>query len=795
MIKPVRLLLAFFFAVSLLAPMAHREANAQDQDQTQAKLATSINSNLVNAQRYLMLENTADAQSAVSAAQSDARLLSPLMTVDATAAADLNSALGDAAKSASSGDQVALAVARGKAWTSILRGAMAQAIDVARRGDADAASAWLLVREFRPTTKFSRPGADATLAVKGLRDGSVTPEEAAVAISADLLDTYQGLLDAALTSAATAVKDGFPISQGQAVGEAYGYWQMLAPAFESQRDAAARANVDATFNSLVASVLSGDATAFLQHENDAATMVESFRATPMSAEEQANRAHQLLLYLSLVSVEYGRGVKGTEVIVDIEIVEAQAFIDAARSAFADLRPALNEIDQATADQVAITLSTLNDQIQAAGKRESVAPSDTIKGATNQAESLLKSIYPDGWESAGGAADFEVISSILDQMETAVAAGQYKLAESSRLQAYAIYESGPEKHLLGFAPGVARAAEELFWQGNSSSNGLAYAIQDEASPQEIREIRAALDESLAEGQRRLGAGRPGDGAIVFNAATIVFREGLEGVLILASLLASMIGANARFKKPLSIGAIGALVATAVLFVLARTVLESLSRYGEKLEAIVSLVAIAILLLVMNWFFHKVYWTKWIAHHHTKRRMLIGGAAGQMLGLVVLGFTSVFREGAETVLFLQALVLDAGTMVVIEGVALGLIATAIVGALVFGLQARLPHKKMLTVTGVMIALVLVMMVGNTVHVMQVVGWMPITPLGDVIFPYWAGVWLGAFATWEGIVLQAVSIIFVIGSYFVAEWQHERTLQRRVAVAESQAAAVGPALERGA
>jgi high-affinity iron transporter len=792
-IKPVRFLLALLFAVSLIAPLVHQGASAQDQ--SQAKLATSVNSNLVDAQRDLMLKKTADAQSAVSAAWNDAQQLASLFIVDAAATTDLNTALDDAATAVTNNDEVAFAVARGKAWTAILRGAMAEAIAAAKQGNADAASAWLLVREFRPTTKFSRPGADATLAVKGLRDGSTTPDDAAAAISADLLDTYQGLLDASLTSAATAVKDGFPISQGQSVGEAFGYWQMLAPEFESQRDATSRADVDTTFESLVSSVLSGDTDAFLQHENDAAAMVESFRATPMSAEEQANRAHQLLLYLSLVSVEYGRGVKGEQVVVDIEIVEAQAFIDAARAAFADLRPALNAIDQSTADQVATALSTLNDQIQAAGKKESVVTAGTIKDGTGRVESMLKSIYPADWKSAGGDADFEVISSILDQMETAVAAGQYKLAESSRLQAYAIYESGPEKHLLGFAPNVARQAEELFWQGNGSVNGLAYAIQDEASPKEISEIRAALDQALADGQRRLGAGRPGDGAIVFNAATIVFREGLEAVLILASLLASMIGANARFKKPLSIGAIGALVATAVLFVLARTVLLSLNKYGEKLEAIVSLVAIGILLLVMNWFFHKVYWTKWIAHHHTRRRMLIGGAAGQMLGLVILGFTSVFREGAETVLFLQALVLDAGTLVVIEGVALGLVATAVVGALVFGLQARLPHKKMLTVTGVMIALVLVMMVGNTVHVMQVVGWMPINPIGNVIFPYWAGVWLGAFATWQGVVLQAVSVVFVIGSYFVAEWQHERTLQRRVAAAESEAALVGSVVEQGA
>ncbi len=77
--------------------------------------------------------------------------------------------------------------------------------------------------------------------------------------------------------------------------------------------------------------------------------------------------------------------------------------------------------------------------------------------------------------------------------------------------------------------------------------------------------------LADGQVRLGAGRPGDGAIVFNAATIVFREGLEAVLILASLMASMKGANAKFKRPMAVGAIGAFVATGVLFVLARSAL--------------------------------------------------------------------------------------------------------------------------------------------------------------------------------------------------------------------------------
>ena len=70
---------------------------------------------------------------------------------------------------------------------------------------------------------------------------------------------------------------------------------------------------------------------------------------------------------------------------------------------------------------------------------------------------------------------------------------------------------------------------------------------------------------------------------------------------------MVGANRPLRRPVLRGALLALPATAVLFVVAELLLDSLSRYGEKLEAVVGLVAIAVLLLVLNWFFHRVYWT--------------------------------------------------------------------------------------------------------------------------------------------------------------------------------------------
>ena len=54
---------------------------------------------------------------------------------------------------------------------------------------------------------------------------------------------------------------------------------------------------------------------------------------------------------------------------------------------------------------------------------------------------------------------------------------------------------------------------------------------------------------------------------------------------------------------------------------------------------------------------------------------------VLGLVALGFSSVYREGFEVVLFLQNLELQAGTATVLEGVGIGLAATVAVGAITF------------------------------------------------------------------------------------------------------------------
>jgi high-affinity iron transporter len=102
--------------------------------------------------------------------------------------------------------------------------------------------------------------------------------------------------------------------------------------------------------------------------------------------------------------------------------------------------------------------------------------------------------------------------------------------------------------------------------------------------------------------------------------------------------------------------------------------------------------------------------------------------------------------------------------------------VVGAATFALERRLPYKKMLIFTGLLISLVLVVLVGNTARTMQGVGWLPIHPI-DVELPLWMGTWLGVYPTVETLVAQLLALVFVIGSYFGAEWMRKRDLRRAI------------------
>jgi high-affinity iron transporter len=744
------------------------------------RAAEALRAGLFDAQSELIISGPREASDAVAGARGHygGALRAGIARADAGADADARRALAAAARAARDGDATRLAAARGALRAAVLRGAFAATLDAVERGDAATARDWLLLREFRTATRFTRPGADATVALARLQAGRLRASAAREAVAKDLLDAYQARLRELLDDAARGEERDLPVRRAEASAQAAGYFAILATRYVQDRGAAAAARAEAAFARLRSAALAGGER-FLAARSRAAGALDGFTAAPFTPQEAARRAQQLLRFLALVPVEYGRGVHDGKVTLAFEVQEAVAFRTGAQGAFADLRDQLAKRDPARTDAAARGLDGLGAVVDSATKRrEGVANVDDVKALTSTTEDALRAAMPDAWEAPTDESDYDLIAITLDRMEAAAGAGQFRQAEQARLEAYAFFEFGPERRLKAFDPGLALDVEGLMWFGSHGTPGLAKLIDRRAPRREIHETRLALDDSLADAAATLGdsASRT---TVVTNSAIIVFREGLEGVLILAAITASFVGVRRRLRRPVLIGAALGLLASGVTWVLAQTLLHSLDRYGEKLEAVVGLIAIGVLLLITNWFFHRVYWSDWIGKFHRRRRRLetAGFASAQVIGLAVLGLTSVYREGFETVLFLQSLELTAGTATVLEGAGLGLAMTLAVAVLTFALQRKLPYKRMLVVTGVMIGFVLVVMVGQTARTMQGTGWIPITPI-DVDPPYWLGLWFGVYPTWETIGAQVGAMAFVIGSYALAQEVRVRRPRRRAA-----------------
>jgi high-affinity iron transporter len=724
-----------------------------------------------DAQSALLLDEPGSADRLAGRAQ--AQLRGPLAAGLRRAAPrpyrEVRGALADAVGFARAREETGLAAARGRLRAALLRGSYAVTTRAVADGDARTAASWLLIREFRKATRFTRPGVDGTLAVRELARGRTGRGAALLGVKKDLLDAYQAGLADHLGEADDAAAHLFHARWAQTAAVAAGLWQILAPEYQRARGAPARATADAAFERLEHSAVRGDRPAYAGARRDVARALDGFAAAPFTKEEQARRAGQLIRFVELIPTDYGHGVDGTRVTSQFELQESRAFADAGESAFSDLEEALAKRNRGATKQVGAILDRLRGYVKDAQDGRRVVTLDTMKSTQQRASDMIDDLLPSDWKQDDNQSDFDLMAISLDRMEAAVGAGQYKAAEQSRLEAYAFFEFGPELSLRAIAPDIVNRVEGLIWFGADGKQGLATLIAKKQPRSDVHVTRLALNEALQDGAGSLGEGATAATAVT-NAAVIVFREGLEAVLILAAVMASLSGASRAQRRPMLWGALLALFASAITFVLARTVLTELAHYGEKLEAIVGLIAIAVLLLVLNWFFHKIYWTEHISKFHKRRKRLLGVAAGgvisaQVIGFVLLGFSTVYREGFETVLFLQALELNSGLPVVLEGVALGLLAVGAVAIATFKLERKLPYKKMLIVTGVLLTVVLMVMMGKTVRVMQGVGWVPITPV-DVELPYWTGIWLGLFPTVETMLAQLGGGVFVIGSYLVAE-----------------------------
>ncbi len=309
------------------------------------------------------------------------------------------------------------------------------------------------------------------------------------------------------------------------------------------------------------------------------------------------------------------------------------------------------------------------------------------------------------------------------------------ARSALISAYLDHFEAHEAGLRARDPQLVQDIEAQFLALRGSIDGKDRQLEANAA-----RLDALLEKADARG--------PGGGLVAFVAAlAIALREGLEAAVLVAAMLALLRKAGrAADAHAVHAGWISALAAGAVTWWLSGMLIVRLSgAHRELIEGVLQLVLAALILYASHWLFAAMSSRRMVSafFHRT-----MAGAGG----VVVLGLTfiAVYREMFETVLFFRGLLLEepGNGASIAAGALSGLCALIALVAVFQRVGRKLKPRPLLVTCGALLSALAILMVGNGVRSLQVLGVLPLTVWGPFQLPA-----LGVYATREGVLAQAL------------------------------------------
>jgi high-affinity iron transporter len=373
--------------------------------------------------------------------------------------------------------------------------------------------------------------------------------------------------------------------------------------------------------------------------------------------------------------------------------------------------------------------------------------------------------------AGAAGGSVSRSDALDQLRTVRTSIDHTLdliKQGRADEAFAEAKRGYLRHfelvevpLRVVAPTLTADAETKFAEIRSM---ISHGESTGAIRTQIVELRRLVDDA----ERRLtdtGAGAPA--VVTGQSFMIIFREGLEAVLLLSALLGYLESAKAsHYRRPILLGMGLAVAATAVTFVAIGAVLDALPFGREVLEAITAIVAVVVLFYVSFWLIARLEHKRWMEFLRT--RVWSAVSVGSTAALVLIGFTAIYREGFETALFYQALLTFGSGLgaYVALGLLLGLAALVVVSFAIFRLGRRLPIRAFLTTAVVILMATSVTFLGNAIRSLQEADVVQLTTLhGWPRAPIFLAQALGYWPSTQTIGAQALlTAVYLLGAVYM-------------------------------
>jgi high-affinity iron transporter len=254
------------------------------------------------------------------------------------------------------------------------------------------------------------------------------------------------------------------------------------------------------------------------------------------------------------------------------------------------------------------------------------------------------------------------------------------------------------------------------------------------------------------------------AAFLQSFLIILREGLEAILVIGAVVAFLIKTGHRDRlRSIWLGCALALVASAVTAVVLQTALRAMPASREILEGATMLVAVAVLFSVSYWLISKVEAAKWKRFINDKVTAALEHGGSRALATVA--FLAVYREGAETALFYQAL-FNEGTSALLPlvlGMLVGFAVLAVVFTLIYRFGIRIPLRPFFAVTSGLLYLMAFVFMGKGLRELQEGNAMSITALPG--FPH-VDV-LGIYPTVETLLGQLLLVLLFVFALAKTFW----------------------------
>ncbi len=348
-----------------------------------------------------------------------------------------------------------------------------------------------------------------------------------------------------------------------------------------------------------------------------------------------------------------------------------------------------------------------------------------------------------------AIDFSarLLGESLDAYRRGDAARAHQLAVTSYLEGFELVEAPLDAVDRGLRTRVEAAM--LRYRTLIQSRAPQETVEAEA-----RAILALLDTA----RQRLEAARLSPATTFTSALVILLREGLEAILVLAALIAMLIKSGRREAlRYVHAGWIAALALGGLTWLAASYVVTVSGASREVTEGVTALVAAAVLLYVGFWMHRHAHAARWKAYLEMRVPSALSGRT--LWALAAVSFVAVYREAFETVLFYQALWIEAGPegrVAVGGGFAAAVAGLVLLAWLILKLGLRLPVGWFFGAGSALMAVLAVVLAGKGIAALQHAGTLPVGPLDLPAIPS-----LGVYPTWQGVLTQVALVVLILAA----------------------------------